>query len=122
MGIDGEIRSSPAKAAASVAKAVKRQAAMNSLVADKPVFDQLEEAEARDQKKGSHKRTRTPDETITKQLRVNFNKISAAQATLLVTAEGKNLWDVLKEDQLLRGSNDVNAPKLGKLYYEKLRQ
>ena len=65
MGINGKIRSSPAKAAASVAKAVKCQAAMNALVADKPVFDQLEEAEARDQKKASHKRTRTPDETIT---------------------------------------------------------
>ena len=40
----------------------------------------------------------------------------------MVNAEGTNIWDVLKEDQLLRDSNGVNAPKLGKLYYEKLRQ
>ena len=51
MGITGKIRASPAKAAASVAKAIKRQAAMIALVNDKPVFDQLEEATARDQKK-----------------------------------------------------------------------
>ena len=76
-------KSSPkAKALATRASQAKRRSskALAALNPDRPIFDQLEEAEAA-ASKAPRDRARTLSSTVAKQLRDNFNKITPAQAT-----------------------------------------
>lgn len=66
-------------------------------------------------------RRRNTDETVAKCLRDNFAGWDAAQTDFYMV-DGKCLREQLASDRRRLNSGDQEAPKLGKRYYDALRQ
>ena len=89
----------------------------------RPLFDQAEENEMPKSSPGSvGARIRSTDEQVHKCLRDNFSLYPKAQTTMLLNAEGMSLVEVLRRDRELINTKATNAPVLGKIYYQRLRE
>ena len=115
-----------AKAGASQKKAKKASEPKVSLPTSGANLSALSivEAEERAQqpKQGSRRlRKRNTEETVCKSLRDNFSGWDAASTDHFLV-EGLSLRQVLSRDRRLVDANDAAAPRLGKRYYESLRE